>query len=437
MDDATAIKALQWMAEPHKRGVGGPDVDYQGSVAFFGNGTAAFALNGEWEVTTFQAMKMKFGMTDGADDLRPPRQPGRRAHVRDPAQRRAARRSASTRRSTFISRLVGKGLDWAKGGHVPAYREMFESDEYRKLSPQSDYAEAAERVVFDPLAWYSGSGSNLETNAGSAFKPVDHRRPEAGAGPGHVPRLPGAREREGAARMSIGDGAARPDRGRARADRARRKSRDPRSSRLAVVFTGPFFVLFVLFLFWPVLSALWTSLFDDSLVGGSSWAGLGNYTELLDDPDFWAAMWHTALFTLLSVPPLVLLPLGLALMVSRVRRLQWLFRLAFFAPFVLPVSVVVLVWNWIYQPGFGLINSYLTSLGLRRGQLARPAGRRDGLGGHRHRLVDVRLQLRALPRRAAGDPARALRGGGHRRRDARAAAAPHHAAAARARRSCS
>ena len=144
----------------------------------------------------------------------------------------------------------------------------------------------------------------------------------------------------------------------------RRKSRDPRSSRLAVVFTGPFFVLFVLFLFWPVLSALRTSLFDESLVGGSSWAGLGNYTELLNDPDFWAAMWHTALFTLLSVPPLVLLPLGLALMVSRVRRLQWLFRLAFFAPFVLPVSVVVLIWNWMYQPGFGLINSYLTSLGF-------------------------------------------------------------------------
>jgi multiple sugar transport system permease protein len=147
-------------------------------------------------------------------------------------------------------------------------------------------------------------------------------------------------------------------------ERARRRSRDPRGSRLAVLFTAPFFVLFVVFLFWPVLSALRTSLFDESLVGGSSWAGLGNYGELLEDPNFWAAMWHTAFFTLLSVPPLVLLPLGMALMVSRVRRLQWLFRLAFFAPFVLPVSVVVLVWNWLYQPGFGLINSYLASLGF-------------------------------------------------------------------------
>jgi multiple sugar transport system permease protein len=143
-----------------------------------------------------------------------------------------------------------------------------------------------------------------------------------------------------------------------------RRSRDPRGGRSGLLFSGPFFVLFVLFLFWPIVSALRTSLFNDSLVGGSSWAGLDNYTELLRDPNFWAAMWHTALFTLLSVPPLVLIALGLALLVSRVRRLQWLFRLAFFAPYVLPVAVVVLIWNWLYQPGFGLINSYLTSLGL-------------------------------------------------------------------------
>jgi multiple sugar transport system permease protein len=143
-----------------------------------------------------------------------------------------------------------------------------------------------------------------------------------------------------------------------------RRIRDPRTGRVALLFTAPFFILFMLFLFWPVLSALRTSLFDDSLVGGSSWVGLDNYAELLDDPNFWAAMWHTAFFTLLSVPPLVVLPLGMALLVSRVGRMQWLFRLAFFAPYVLPVSVVVLVWNWLYQPGFGLINSYLTGLGF-------------------------------------------------------------------------
>jgi multiple sugar transport system substrate-binding protein len=181
MDDATAIKALQWMAEPHKRGVAAPDVDYQGSVAFFGNGTAAFSLNGEWEVTTYQAMKMKFGMRTVPTIFdKPANQADAHTFVipRNPS-RSPERLDASL---AFISRLVRKGLDWAKGGHVPAYRAVFESPEYRKLSPQSDYAEAAERVVFDPLAWYSGSGSNLETNAGSAFKPVivGAQKPEQG-----------------------------------------------------------------------------------------------------------------------------------------------------------------------------------------------------------------------------------------------------------------
>jgi len=150
---------------------------------------------------------------------------------------------------------------------------------------------------------------------------------------------------------------------RARARPATR-ARGMRPARTAVLFTTPFFVLYILFLLWPILAAARTSLFDESLTGGSSWAGLRNYADLLNDSNFWAAMWHTALFTLLSTPPLVLIALGMALLVSRVGRLQWLYRLAFFAPYVLPVSVVVLIWNWMYQPGFGLINSYLTSLGF-------------------------------------------------------------------------
>jgi multiple sugar transport system permease protein len=131
------------------------------------------------------------------------------------------------------------------------------------------------------------------------------------------------------------------------------------------LLTTPFFVVYFLFLLWPVLAAAYSSLFSDSLAGtNEAWQGLNNYSELLGDANFWAAMWHTLLFTLLSTPPLIVLPLSLALLVNRVARGQWLFRLAFFAPYVLPSSVVVLIWNWLYQPGYGLINGYLTKLGL-------------------------------------------------------------------------
>jgi multiple sugar transport system permease protein len=141
--------------------------------------------------------------------------------------------------------------------------------------------------------------------------------------------------------------------------------RDARRVRSGWLMTTPFFVLYFLFLLWPVISAAWKSLFSDSLAGGASdWRGLGNYGELLGDSDFWWSMWHTLWFTVLSSVPLVILPLGLALLVNRVAKGQWLFRLAFFAPYVLPVSVIVLIWQWLYQPGFGLINGYLTKIGL-------------------------------------------------------------------------
>ncbi|HWT22721.1 MAG TPA: sugar ABC transporter permease [Solirubrobacteraceae bacterium] len=146
--------------------------------------------------------------------------------------------------------------------------------------------------------------------------------------------------------------------------RGARRRHDDRE-RAGWALATPFFVLYFLFLLWPVLAAAWKSLFSDSLAGGEAdFRGLGNYGELLGDGDFWASMWHTVLFTLLSTPPLILLPLVFALLVNRVAKGQWLFRLAFFAPYVLPVSVIVLVWNWLYQPGFGLINGYLTELGL-------------------------------------------------------------------------
>jgi multiple sugar transport system substrate-binding protein len=166
LDDDKAMQALDWMSN-----VKAVDVDYQGSVAFFGNQSAAFALNGEWEVTTFEASKLPFSMRtvptifDG-----PANQADSHTFVipRD-AGRSPQRLDAAL---AFISRMVNKGLDWAQGGHIPAYRKVFESDAYRKLSPQSNYAAAADNLAFDPLAWYSGSGSDLEAAAGTAFKPV-------------------------------------------------------------------------------------------------------------------------------------------------------------------------------------------------------------------------------------------------------------------------
>ena len=131
-------------------------------------------------------------------------------------------------------------------------------------------------------------------------------------------------------------------------------------------FLAPFLIFYALFLLLPLVLDLVMSLFNTSLVlpGLGRFAGLGNYRELLGDSRFWQAMWHTILFTLVSTPPLVIIPLFLAIVVNRISRGQWFFRLAFFLPYILPSAVIALIWTWLYEPGYGLIDGFFHLLGL-------------------------------------------------------------------------
>lgn len=129
---------------------------------------------------------------------------------------------------------------------------------------------------------------------------------------------------------------------------------------------APFLIFYLLFLVGPLIYDIVMSFFNTSLVlpGLGSFAGLANYRELFSDSRFWQAMWHTILFTLVSTPPLVIIPLFFAIVVNRIKHGQWFFRLAFFLPYILPSAVIALVWLWLYEPGYGLINGFLQLLGL-------------------------------------------------------------------------
>jgi multiple sugar transport system permease protein len=137
-------------------------------------------------------------------------------------------------------------------------------------------------------------------------------------------------------------------------------------SRPAMAFLAPFVALYVLFIIGPAIYGLIMSFFDTSLVkpGLSSFAGLGNYSEALQSRDFWSSLWHTVWFTILTTPPLIVLGFVLALLADRVARGRWFFRLAFFAPFILPSAVMALIWIWIYTPGLGILQTALDTVGI-------------------------------------------------------------------------
>lgn len=145
------------------------------------------------------------------------------------------------------------------------------------------------------------------------------------------------------------------------------KAKRWRTDLAGIGFVLPFLIVYAIFLIWPALLGLRMS-FSNWVIGGtgaSQFLGLANYQELFADPAFWQSLGVTLVFTVFSTPLLVIIALALALLVNRAIPAQGVFRTIFFAPFVLPVSVVALIWNWLYQPGFGLINSALTSIGLK------------------------------------------------------------------------
>ena len=68
--------------------------------------------------------------------------------------------------------MLKDSLVWAHGGHIPAYQPVTQSSAYQQLKPQANYAAEAQYVVYDPPAWFSGSGSQMETEAGGLFQAV-------------------------------------------------------------------------------------------------------------------------------------------------------------------------------------------------------------------------------------------------------------------------
>ena len=128
----------------------------------------------------------------------------------------------------------------------------------------------------------------------------------------------------------------------------------------------PFLIFYLLFLIGPTLYGVVMSFFNSSLQhsGLGGFAGVNNYTEALTSSDFWSAMWHTVLFTLLTTPPLVAIALVLAIFTDRLARGRWFFRLVFFAPYVVPSAAMALIWTWLYTPQIGLWDKWLSAVGI-------------------------------------------------------------------------
>jgi len=137
-----------------------------------------------------------------------------------------------------------------------------------------------------------------------------------------------------------------------------------KDERTAWAFLLPSLVLFATFTGIPVIAALGISFTQWDLFNPARFIGLDNYTKLYGDPIFARVMGNTAYFVLLSVPVQMLIGMGCALALNRGIRGQTFFRIAYFLPVVTSTIAAALVWAWLFNANFGLINALLSLVGI-------------------------------------------------------------------------
>jgi multiple sugar transport system permease protein len=132
----------------------------------------------------------------------------------------------------------------------------------------------------------------------------------------------------------------------------------------------PYGVLLVSFVLGPAVFGIWISLHDwDFMLPNKPFIGLQNYKDLFDSQSvtfeqFWHGMRATGIFVVASVPFLVVIPLLVAMLLNRKFRFRGLFRAMIFAPFVLGIAVVGVLFNFLLDTQYGLINYILGLVGI-------------------------------------------------------------------------
>jgi multiple sugar transport system permease protein len=143
-----------------------------------------------------------------------------------------------------------------------------------------------------------------------------------------------------------------------------------RRTLTAYVFLAPFLLLFSVFVVVPAVFGIWISLHNwNPLLPKQPFVGLDNYVQLFTpgsttSGNFWQSMAATGIFTIASVPFLLIIPLGIAVLLNQKIKGGTVFRAIFFAPYVLGVAVIGVIWKYLLDPQSGVLNHVLALFGL-------------------------------------------------------------------------
>jgi cellobiose transport system permease protein len=131
------------------------------------------------------------------------------------------------------------------------------------------------------------------------------------------------------------------------------------------LFISPFYIIFLLFNLLPILFSLVVSLFDWRGVRVGDFIGPGNFITLFNDPAFYKALWNTIIIWVGTVPTMIIAAVFFAVLInSKATWFKSLFRTIYFLPVVTSLVITGLIFNQIFSQSFGLVNTFLSFLGL-------------------------------------------------------------------------
>jgi len=144
-----------------------------------------------------------------------------------------------------------------------------------------------------------------------------------------------------------------------------KEKKDWKAGLWALLFLGPNLILFLIFTAYPVWYGLYISLYNYSILKPKKWVGLGNYDKFIHDPKTPDLIWRSIYYAVGTTIPVVVLPLIVAVLITRSGVFTKPFRLIYILPIVTSPVAAAAVWKWLYAKDFGLINYGLSLIGVK------------------------------------------------------------------------
>ena len=128
------------------------------------------------------------------------------------------------------------------------------------------------------------------------------------------------------------------------------------------LFIAPTMLGLLILNFWPILNTVWQSLCKTGDFGrGNEFVGLKNYIDVMQTGEFWGSLFNTFKYAIIEVPFSIALALVLAVLLNRKMRGRAVYRTVFFMPMVAAPAAVAMVWKWLYNQQYGLLNHVTNS----------------------------------------------------------------------------